>query len=428
MPAIPAVKGTRDFYPEAMALRNWLYEKVRLVSRAFGYTEYEAPYLERLELYAAKAGEELVQEQAYVFKDRGGDLIALRPELTLSLARMIAARSRALPRPIRWWSFGPIWRYERPQKGRSREFFQWNIDLLGVESPEADAEIAAVAVALFRAVGLGPDKIRLLVNNRRVAEARYASIGIGPGQMPSALRLVDRRDKLSEADWRAYGVELGFSEPTLEGLVEVLTDRDAWKASDELRAFFEAASDLGVSEYLDFEPLIVRGLDYYTGTVFEARDIDGRFRAILGGGRYDNLVADVGGDRIPGVGFAMGDVTFGLLLEQAGVEPKRMDPPAQVLVCPIDEPASREALRTASRLRAAGVQVEWYPLPDRLPRQLKYADRQGIPLAVILGSREIEAGSAAVKDLRTGQQTQVPLAEIEGRLIEQLERLDPASC
>jgi histidyl-tRNA synthetase len=166
MAAILPVKGTRDFYPEAMAFRTWLYDKVRQVSQAFGYREYEAPYLERLELYAAKSGDELVREQAYVFPDRGGELIALRPEVTPSLARMVAARSSELPRPIRWWSFGPIWRYERPQKGRSREFFQWNIDLMGVETAEADAEIAAVAVELFRAVGLGPDQIRLLVNNR----------------------------------------------------------------------------------------------------------------------------------------------------------------------------------------------------------------------------------------------------------------------
>lgn len=428
MPAIPSVKGTRDFYPEEMAFRNWLYAQVRRVSQAFGYLEYEPPYLERLELYAAKLGEELVQEQAYVFPDRGGDRIALRPELTLSLARMIAARSKSLPRPIRWWSYGPIWRYERPQKGRSREFFQWNIDLLGVESAEADAEIATVAAALFRALGLGPDRVRLLVNNRKFAEARYAAIGIPADRMGAVLRLVDRRDKLDEAAWRAYGGESGFAPATLDALSGILEDREAWRTSEDLRSFFEAATDLGAAEYIDFEPRIVRGLDYYTGTVFEARDPQGRYRAILGGGRYDNLVAAVGGDRVPGVGFAMGDVTIGLLLTELGLGPTEAAPPAQVLICWVDESARRDSLRLSSRLRAEGFQVEWYPSPDRLPRQLKYADRQKIPTAVILGSREVERQEAAVKDLRTGDQATVSLDDVGRRLAELLSRPTAPSC
>ena len=416
MPAIPPVKGTRDFYPEAMAFRNWLYDKVRQVSQSFGYREYEAPFLERLELYAAKSGDELVKEQAYVFPDRGGDLIALRPELTPSLARMVAARSASLPRPIRWWSFGPIWRYERPQKGRSREFFQWNIDLLGVESPEADAEIAAVAVALFRAVGLGPEVIRLLVNNRKLAEEKYLSLGIARQQLPAAFRLVDRRDKMSDTEWQDYGEELGLERSSVAGLARLLEDLDGWRESSELRAFFEAAEALGAAEYLRFDPTIVRGLDYYTGTVFEARDAQGRLRAILGGGRYDDLVSDVGGDRVPGTGFAMGDVTIGLLVEQAGAAPGAPPPGAQILVCWVDESARLESLRTANDLRRAGLSVEWYPSAERLPRQLKYADRQSIPLALIIGSREIESGEFALKDLRDGSQVSVPREMLVSRI------------
>ena len=416
MPAIPPVKGTRDFYPEAMAFRNWLYDKVRQVSQSFGYREYEAPFLERLELYAAKSGDELVKEQAYVFPDRGGDLIALRPELTPSLARMVAARSASLPRPIRWWSFGPIWRYERPQKGRSREFFQWNIDLLGVESAEADAEIAAVAVALFRAVGLGPEQIRLLVNNRKLAEEKYLSLGIAREQLPAAFRLVDRRDKMPAPEWQAYGEELGLKGASVAGLSRLLEDLDGWRESPELSAFFEAAEALGAAEYLLFDPTIVRGLDYYTGTVFEARDAQGRLRAILGGGRYDDLVSDVGGDRVPGTGFAMGDVTIGLLIEQAGAAPAAPPPPAQILVCWVDEAARLESLRAANDLRRSGLSVEWYPSADRLPRQLKYADRQGIPLALIIGSRELESDEFTLKDLRDGSQVSVPRGQLVARV------------
>jgi len=416
MAAIPPVKGTRDFYPEEMAFRTWLYDRVRQVSQSFGYREYEPPYLERLELYAAKSGDELVKEQAYVFPDRGGDLIALRPELTPSLARMVAARSAELPRPIRWWSFGPIWRYERPQKGRSREFFQWNIDLMGVETAEADAEIAAVAVELFRAVGLGPDRIRLLVNNRRLAESKYLGLGIATEQLTAAFRLVDRRDRMSPAAWISFGLELGLTQASLDGLAGLLTDEQGWRDSPELTGFFEAAEALGAAEYVQFDPTVVRGLDYYTGTVFEARDREGRFRAILGGGRYDNLVADVGGDRIPAVGFAMGDVTIGLMIQQLGAAPPGPPPPAQVLVCWVDEAARLESLRLAGSLRQIGLQVEWYPAAERLPRQLKYADRLKIPLAIIVGSRELEQGSLTIKDLRDGSQITTPRDSVVNRL------------
>jgi histidyl-tRNA synthetase len=404
MTAIPPVKGMRDFYPEAMAFRTWLYDRVRQVSQSFGYVEYEPPYLERLELYAAKSGEELVREQAYVFPDRGGDMIALRPELTPGLARMVASRAAELPRPIRWWSFGPIWRYERPQKGRSREFFQWNIDLMGPESAEADAEIAAVAVELFRAVGLGPERIRLLVNNRRLAESKCLSAGVAETQLPAALRLIDRRDKMEAGAWRAYGMELGLDPASLDGIERLLGDDQGWRDSPELCSFFQAVEALGVAEYMQFDATVVRGLDYYTGTVFEARDTEGRFRAILGGGRYDNLVADVGGERLPAVGFAMGDVTIGLMVQQLGSAPAGPPPPAQVLICWVEEAARLEALRLAAELRQAGLQVEWFPSAERLPRQLKYADRRKIPLAAILGSRELDEGVVTLKDLRDGTQ------------------------
>jgi histidyl-tRNA synthetase len=333
----------------------------------------------------------------------------------------MVARSSELPRPIRWWSFGPIWRYERPQKGRSREFFQWNIDLMGVETAEADAEIAAVAVELFRAVGLGPERIELLVNNRRLAESKYAQLGIPPDLLPAAFRLVDRRDKLTADEWMAFGRELGLGQASLEGLVELLGDAQGWRESADLTSFFEAAEALGAADYLRFDATVVRGLDYYTGTVFEARDREGRFRAILGGGRYDNLVADVGGDRIPAVGFAMGDVTIGLMIQQLGTPPAAPPPPAQVLVCWVDEAARLESLRVAGQLRQIGLQTEWYPAAERLPRQLKYADRQRIPLAIIIGSRELEQDALTIKDLRDGKQITTPRRSLIDRLTALLE-------
>src|SRR5690606_3006168 len=175
---IQTVKGTREFYPEQMALRNFIYEKVRAASQSFGYQEYDGPFIEPIDLYAAKSGEELVNKQSFVFEDRGGDRVALRPELTPSLARMIAAKQGELTFPVRWWSFGPFWRYEQPQKGRTREFFQWNVDMLGVNSPEADAELIAVGATFLRSVGLSPERALIYVNNRRLMDSEFDALGI----------------------------------------------------------------------------------------------------------------------------------------------------------------------------------------------------------------------------------------------------------
>ena len=424
MGSIQPVKGARDFYPEDLALRRWLYEQIRAVSERFGYQEYDGPFLERLELYAARSGEELVKEQSFVFPDRGGELIALRPELTPSLARMVAARRKQLTMPLRWWSFGPFWRYERPQRGRSREFFQWNIDLLGIASPAADAELAAVAAAFFAEVGLSPDQVRIQVNDRRLAEDQLARLGVAEDRRQAIFRLMDRRDRLPDTAWRSEAESQGISGELLLGLQAMLEDREAWRGSEALTEFFEAAQELGAGAYLSFDPNVIRGLDYYTGIVFEARDASGEFRAILGGGRYDDLVSAVGGDPIPSTGFAMGDVVLGLLLAKYGAAPELRASPSQVLMVTFDADSQKQALRAATRLRAEGLQVEWYPSAERLARQLKYADRLGIPLAVILGPDEIREDALTLKDLRSGQQERLPASEAGGRIRQLLMRED----
>lgn len=411
MPTIQPVKGTRDFYPEDLAFRRWLYEHIRRVSESYGFQEYDGPFLERLDLYAAKSSEELVKEQSFVFADRGGDMVALRPELTLSLARMVAQKSKSLPHPIRWWSFGPFWRYERPQKGRSREFFQWNIDLIGVDSPQADAEIASIGAAFFRSVGLGPQTIRILINNRRLAEKQLEHVGIPARLWPAVFKLVDRRDKMPAATWSASALEIGLDAGQFSSLQRILEDTQAWRLSPELTAFFDAAESLGAAEYLAYDPTVIRGLDYYTGTVFEARDTAGEHRAILGGGRYDNLVADVGGDRLPGTGFALGDVVFGLVLASAAARPVLRTSPSAVLVTNFDAATQQASLILCQQLRSAGLQVEWFPEPGRMPRQLKYADRLGIPVAAILGPDEVQAGNVTLKHLPSGRQITCPQAE-----------------
>jgi len=415
--SIQSVKGTRDFYPEEMAVRTFLYATARKVSESFGYQEWDAPFLETIDLYAAKSGEELVKEQAFVFPDRGGDLITLRPELTPSLARLIAQRQKQLAYPVRWWSWGPFWRYERPQKGRTREFFQWNIDLIGVDTPQADAEMAAIAASFLREAGLAPNQVQLLVNNRKLINTELAALGIASDLRKDVFRVIDRRDKLSPTAWDAYAAEVGLNDAQIDGLKAILADEQLWQKSPEMVTFFALLAALGLSEYVRYAPHIVRGLDYYTGTVFEAWDTDGEFRAILGGGRYDNLVSDVGGDPLPAVGFAMGDLVVSLVLKKFGCLPATLNAsPARVLVTVFDESSFESAFQVAAPLRRAGIYTAIYPDAAKLSRQFKYGDRMGMQFAVVLGPDERAQGVFALKDLRTGEQRTIPQVELAAAL------------
>lgn len=406
---IQAVKGTRDFYPEQMAVRVWLYNTMRAVAESFGYQEYEAPILETLELYAAKSGEELVKEQSYAFTDRGGTAITLRPELTPSLARMIAQKQNELNFPVRWWSFGPMWRYERPQKGRTREFFQWNVDILGISSPESDAENAAVLATFFQRVGLSPQQVIIKVNNRRLIEDRFDAFDIPAEKRPAVSSWIDRREKMTPEAWMEYGKEIGLSPEQITNLKETLADKNLWKQSADLTRFFAVIDALGLSEFFEFDPSIMRGLLYYTGTVLEAWEVGGDIkRSILGGGRYDNLTSDVGGDPVPGTGWAMGDVVITLILEKYGLLPKDLNVnPAPVFVTVFDRDRMLESFKLASELRRAGLNVVCYPEAVKLQKQFKYADRIGAKVTLVLGPDEVEKDQVAVKNLISGDQVSV---------------------
>jgi len=410
---ITPVKGTRDFYPEQMAIRNWLYNTVRSVSESFGYQEWDAPFLETLNLYAAKSGDELVKKQSYVFTDRGGDEIALRPELTPSLARMIAARQNELVFPARWWSFGPFWRYERPGRGRSREFFQWNIDMLGTSSPEADAELVAVAAAFLKAVRLSPNQSRIYVNDRRFMDSEFDNLEISAGIKREVSGLVDRRSKMDSNSWETSAMEIGLTSRQLDGLISLLNDKERWQKSGELVRFFDTLESLGIKEYVQFDPNIVRGLLYYTGTVFEAFDIGGDVRrAILGGGRYDNLLRDVGGEPLPCVGFAMGDVVINIILNELGLIPSLPAVPAEVLVTVFSQDLLLASYSLASDLRQDGLNVICFPEPAKLPRQFKFADRMGMNVVLVLGPDEAAAGKVTLKNLKTGTQEAIARSKI----------------
>ncbi len=411
MKIIRSIKGTRDFYPDEMARRMWLVDKLRQASEAFGYQQYEGPCLETIDLYAAKSGEELVKEQAFVFPDRGGDPITLRPELTPTLARMIASKQNELVFPARWWSFGPFWRYERPQKGRTREFYQWNIDLIGSDSVQADAELVSVAATFLKLVGLRSDQVQILVNDRRLMDRKLTEIGIGQDKKPEMLRMIDRIDKQPADVWEQNVAELGFSQEQIGKIRELLANRELWRESVELSQLFDFLALNGLGEYVRYEPKIIRGLDYYTGVVFEAHDVKEEFRAILGGGHYANLVGDVGGQPLPGVGFAMGDVVVMLVLEAFGLIPEELTHGETVLVTVFNEELLPDSMRVASELRSMGFGVVLAE-PEKLAKQFKYADRLGLKKALVLGPDELAAGKVVVKDLRTFEQVVVDRDQI----------------
>lgn len=418
---IRSVKGTRDYYPEEMGVRIWLYEKMRKVSESFGYSEFEGPLLERFDLYVAKSSEEIVNSQSFVFEDRGGDRLTLRPELTPTLARMVAARQNQLTFPLRWWSFGPFWRYERPQKGRTREFFQWNIDMVGDDSPEADAELVAIAATFLKEVGLKPDEVQIMVNNRRLMDAQLAALEISAESRPDVFNLIDRRDKMSQESWTTYAGELGLSPEQIGGIIALIQNKDLWQESPELVRLFNALESYGIQEYVQFAPHIIRGLVYYTGTVFEAWDSSGEHRAIFGGGRYDNLVADVGGDPVGGVGFAVGDLVITLLLQDLDRLPDFSATTAPVFFTLFDEALLSTSLALANHLRQAGIRVTNQLQSEKLGKQFKYADRIGAKVALILGPDEAANKRISYKNLKTGEQVTIDQNELVEKLRQVLE-------
>ncbi len=413
---IRSVKGMRDFYPEGMAVRRWMFDIIREVSTQFGYQEFDGPCLEFIDLYAAKSGEELVKEQAFVFSSPGDDLLTLRPELTPTLARMVAQKQYEIPMPLRWWSIGPFWRYEKPQRGRTREFYQWNIDFVGTEAVVADAEIVAVAASFFKESGLSPDQVCIYVNSRRLMDTAFSRLKISESLSGKVFRLVDKLDKLSKENWHSYALDSGLTESQVNGLMELLNNQDLWQESQELVEFFELIRAYGVEDYVSYNPKVIRGLDYYTGIVFEAYELGGKSRAILGGGRYDNLVSDVGGKPLTGVGFAMGDVVIELILREKGVIPQELGARPQVIVTLFDETTMIESLQITNEIRNYGFTVVLYPDPDKLGKQFKFASKQSIPVAVVLGPDEIKNNQVAIKNLQTREQVTVKREELMAQI------------
>jgi histidyl-tRNA synthetase len=421
-------RGTRDFYPEDLRLRAWLFDHFRAVSRAFGYEEVDAPVLEHAELFIRKAGEEIV-EQLYHFTLHDRHL-ALRPELTPSLARMVMARQGALGLPLRWYAIPQCWRYERMTRGRRREHYQWNMDLWGIAGVEAEAELIAAVFALVDRLGLEPGDVKVRVSSRRLLEA-LARERIDPERFGALCVVVDKLGKIGAEAVVGQLADpsgpVGLRRRDAEELIDFLSVRDladarrrlpaaAGEALDGLAELFELLDAYGVAGRVVFDASIVRGLAYYTGVVFEAFDAAGELRALCGGGRYDRLLESLGGKAVPAAGFGFGDAVIGELLEARGrlpAPPRQLDDVVIGLAAGdagVEGRIRRAAIGRASRLRGEGRGVE-LALGVPLKRALRHADRAGAGRAHLIGPDELQRGAVKVRDLASGEERDEPLAD-----------------
>src|SRR3954454_5029106 len=417
--------GFRDFYPDEFAARAVIQTAWRDVARRFAFVEYDGPPLESLELYTRKSGDEIVG-QLYNFRDKGDRDVALRPEMTPSLARMVAARAGELRKPIRWFSIPQLFRYERQQRGRLREDFQLNCDLIGESGPLADAEIIALAIDCMRAFGLGPGDVRVRLSDRRVLTAILRHRNFRPDSFAKAFDFIDKYERLRQEQiesFRADNAEV-FQPATVDDLVAVTRIRgweqlqqelerspEAVRAGEPLREVHQALTEMGLGDFVEVDLTIVRGLAYYTGVVFELFDAGRTLRAICGGGRYDNLLKELGGGDLPGLGFGMGDVVLGELLKARGLAPAD-SVGIDVFVAFISKDDLSHGLALAHQLRDQGLRVEYALGPQALGKQLKLADARRATLAVVIGPDERARGQVVLRDLKNGTQETVSQATL----------------
>ena len=412
-----AVKGTRDFYPEQMRLRNWIIETWRRVSLRNGFAEYDAPIFEYLDLFTVKSGPEIA-EQLFGFTDRGGRNLAIRPEITPSLARMVNAKINSLPRPIKWFAVPRLCRAENPQRGRLREFFQWNIDIIGSDDVLADAECVFVCVDFLRELGLTPDDVRVRFGSRPLLTEILRSLGLPEKNLAAALTLLDKRTKIPE-DSFVKSLRDSLKDLPVDKIIDFMDSPDFREikqieqtpgieaAQRNLSAFAGCLSQFGIADWCTYDPGIVRGLAYYTGIVYEIFDAGRSLRAVAGGGRYDNLLEVFGGPKTGATGFGMGDAVLELLLEDAGkIPPEIRQASLDFFVIDDGDGLLKKVMELVGALRFKGLAADFSYARRAVGKQLKEANRRGAQKAVM-----VRADGLAVKNLATGEQTEMPVDE-----------------
>ena len=414
------VRGTRDFYPEDMRLRNWLFDNFTNASLLHGFEEYDAPVLEYEELYTRKQGEEITQ-QLYSFQDKGNRKVALRPEMTPSLARMVMARAGGLPMPIKWFSIPQCWRYERTQRGRGREHYQWNVDIWGTTEISADAELISVLVTFFEGIGLTAKDIVIRVSSRKVLEEVLGSLGLEGDIFAQTCIIVDKMDKLSSDVIKEQLSGLGHNPNTISTIQSVLSIKsmsdlkgalqEDSMAVSELETLFESIGAYGIQDWIEFDASIVRGLAYYTGSVFEVHDRDGKFRAICGGGRYDKLLSTLGGKDLPATGFGFGDMVIMELLAEKNLIPELVSDIDDIVI-PLNSDLRNAAVMVAASLRNSGRTVDLVLEDKKMKWAFKHAERIGAARLVLLAPDEWSRKMVKIKDLDTGEESEISLNDI----------------
>jgi len=426
---IQAPKGTRDFYPRQMAQRNYILDAWRRVSIRNGFEQIDGPIFESLDLYKVKSGEAIVSE-LFHFEDRGQRQLALRPEFTPTLGRMVAAQANALPKPIKWFCTPNLCRAERPQRGRLREFSQWNVDLLGSEHPIADAECIFVAVDLLRELGFTPQQVRVKISHRQTVCQILLKMGVKQERVPDAFILLDRRDKMEPDQFTKGAAELGLDANHVERFDQVCRmvyrsgELDQMRSQtglerdlDDLVALDDQLRDFGIEDWCEYDLGIVRGLAYYTGTVFEIHEASGAERAMAGGGRYDGLVELFGGPKMAAVGFGMGDVVLMNVMTDKGLMPQDAAACPDVFILGVSDTGAQHVTQLTAMLRGAGLHTRFsYKSTRNLGKLLKDASAAKARHVVILDD-QVQQGVAAVKELATGEQSQVALDQLSNYLL-----------
>ena len=414
------VRGTRDFYPEDMRLRNWLFDNFAYASLLHGFEEYDSPIIEHEDLYTRKQGEDIIK-QLYNFEDKGSRKVSLRPEMTPSLARMVMSRAGVLPMPIKWFSIPQCWRYERTQKGRGREHYQWNVDIWGTNEISADAELFSVIVTFLESIGLTENDVVIRVSSRKVLEEVLGSLGIEGDSFAQTCVIVDKMDKLPSDTINEQLSGLGHSKEVISTIQSTLginsleslknTLKKDSEALIELQTLFEAIESYGISSWVEFDGSIVRGLAYYTGCVFEVNDREGRFRAICGGGRYDNLLSTLGGKDLPATGFGFGDMVIMELLADKDLLPELLSGVEDVVI-PLSPELRDVAVKVASALRNSDRLVDLVLDDRKMKWAFKHAERVGATRIVLVGKEEWSRQKIKIKDLETGEENELSIEDL----------------
>ncbi|HEY5610259.1 MAG TPA: histidine--tRNA ligase [Thermoanaerobaculia bacterium] len=412
-----ALPGFRDFYPQELALRNHIFAVWRDVAQRYGFEEYDGPPLEPLELYTGKSGAEIVA-QLYSFRDKGDREVALRPEMTPTVVRMLGARVKGMPRPIRWYSTPQLFRYEKQQRGRLREHFQLNMDIVGEESELADVDLLAAALDVLKTLGLTSADVVARVSDRRLLQHMLLALGAEERDLVAAYGVIDKFDRESREVLAKRLSELGVSAEALDLTQLTLPDiRQKYTSNpaivdtlDRLDRYFGALDALGFRDWVQFDMKIVRGLAYYTGIVFEIFDRKGELRAICGGGRYDNLFATLTGLDIPALGFGFGDVVLGELLKDRKLAAEHQRA-VDAVVIPVDPSTRKNALEIVAKLRAAGKSVIFPYRQTGVGKSLKAASAAGVREAIVVGPDEVASGVFVVKDLASGEERKLRVEE-----------------